>query len=70
MLFIYVMDEDTFKKDDKVADTALSLSRICDLGQNPFQEWIPWFHKGKNAGYLLLRVDFIPDQHWMNQGYQ
>lgn len=58
-LKIEVWDKDTFKPDDLVGSTTLSLSTI-EGQRNHIQDWIDLTYKGKDAGKILLDIQFSP----------
>lgn len=54
-----VWDKDILKG-DLIGSGDLSFSKIFQMG-NRVSGWIPLFYKGKDAGELLVDVQFIPD---------
>lgn len=55
-----VWDKDSASSDDLVGNGILAFSKILQ-SKNHFNSWIPLTYKGKNAGELLVDIEFFPD---------
>jgi len=58
ILTIEVWDNDTFTRDDLIGRGSLAISTI-QKGGDKFYDWIPLTYKGKDAGKLLLDIQFL-----------
>lgn len=59
LLYIEVWDEDTLSADDLIGETTISLSETFEKKKT--QIWYTISYKGKDAGKVLVSLEFIPD---------
>ena len=55
---ISVFDKDTFSSDDYIADAWIPLVDAHMTGDS--DEWFSLHHKGKDAGKIMVCIDFVP----------
>ena len=59
LLYLEVWDEDTISADDLIGETTISLSEVFEKKKT--QIWYTISYKGKDAGKVLISLEFIPD---------
>ena len=59
LLYLEVWDEDTISADDLIGETTISLSDTFEKKKT--QIWYTISYKGKDAGKVLISLEFIPD---------
>jgi Ca2+-dependent lipid-binding protein len=58
-IFFEVWNKEHITKDDLVAAGSMVLSNLMD--QRNIHQWVPLFYKEKDAGSLLVELNFFPD---------
>ena len=59
LLTIELWDKDNASNDDMIAQGTFLVNKVEKVGT--LSEWVPLTHKGKDAGKILLKIDFFAD---------